>query len=157
MPRTKAKTRYSEWKLYNLNALYSVLEYSCLILSKWKRLKVRVDGWSRRTYRSWWRWMGWPPIIAIGSPKVKHWIMGAESSTSTSGHIHVRLSCSTFLFFPTTLMFNFILCTKLIGTVPSFTVRCIYLLKLLKNRQPAQHDSMILESSLKEAPWTIFR
>ena len=40
----KAKTRYSEWKLYNLNALYSVLESSHLIFSKWKRLKVRVDG-----------------------------------------------------------------------------------------------------------------
>ena len=45
MPRTKAKTRYSEWKSYNLNALYSILESSHLILSKWKRLKVRVDGW----------------------------------------------------------------------------------------------------------------
>ena len=45
IPRTKAKTRCSEWKLYNLNALYSVLESSCLIFSKWKKLKVRVDGW----------------------------------------------------------------------------------------------------------------
>ena len=45
MTGTKAKTRYSEWKLYNLKALYSVLESSHLILSKWKRLKVRVDGW----------------------------------------------------------------------------------------------------------------
>ena len=45
MPRTKSKTRYSEWKLYNINALYSVLESSCLIFWKWKRLKVRVDGW----------------------------------------------------------------------------------------------------------------
>ena len=45
MPRTKSKTRYSEWKLYNLNALYSVLESSRLIFSKWKRLKVGVDGW----------------------------------------------------------------------------------------------------------------
>ena len=41
----KSKTRYSEWKLYNLNALYSVLESSHLILSKWKRLEVRVHGW----------------------------------------------------------------------------------------------------------------
>ena len=45
MPRTKAKTRYSEWELYNLNVLYSVLESSRLIFSKWKGLKVRVDGW----------------------------------------------------------------------------------------------------------------
>ena len=45
MPRKKAKMRYSEWKLYNLNALYSILKSSRLILSKWKRLKVRVDGW----------------------------------------------------------------------------------------------------------------
>ena len=45
MPRTKAKTRYSEWKLYNLNAQYSILDSSRLILSKWKKLKVRVDGW----------------------------------------------------------------------------------------------------------------
>ena len=45
MPRTKAKTRYSEWDLYNLNVLYSVLESSRLIFSKWKGLKVRVDGW----------------------------------------------------------------------------------------------------------------
>ena len=45
MPRTKAKTRYSEWKLYNLNAQYSILDSSRLILSKRKRLKVRVDGW----------------------------------------------------------------------------------------------------------------
>ena len=45
MPRTKSKTRYSEWKSYNINALYSVLESSHLIFSKWKRLKVRVDGW----------------------------------------------------------------------------------------------------------------
>ena len=45
MPRTKSKTRYSEWKSYNLNALYSVLESSRLIFSKWKRLKVRVHGW----------------------------------------------------------------------------------------------------------------
>ena len=45
MPRTKSKTRYSEWKLYNINAQYSLLESSRLILSKWKRLKVRVDGW----------------------------------------------------------------------------------------------------------------
>ena len=44
MPRTKAKTRYSEWKSYNLNAQYSILESSHLILSKWKKLKVRVDG-----------------------------------------------------------------------------------------------------------------
>ena len=45
MPRTKSKTRYSEWKLYNINAQYSVLESSRLIFWKWKRLKVRVDGW----------------------------------------------------------------------------------------------------------------
>ena len=45
MPRTKAKTRYSEWKSYNLNALYSILESSHLILSKWKRLKVGMDRW----------------------------------------------------------------------------------------------------------------
>ena len=45
MPRTKSKMRYSEWKLYNLNALYSILKSSRLIFSKWKRLKVRVHGW----------------------------------------------------------------------------------------------------------------
>ena len=45
MPRTKSKTRYSEWESYNLNALYSILKSSRLIFSKWKRLKVRVDGW----------------------------------------------------------------------------------------------------------------
>ena len=45
MPRTKSKTRYSEWKLYNLNALYSILKSSRLIFSKWKRLKVGVDRW----------------------------------------------------------------------------------------------------------------
>ena len=45
MPRTKSKMRYSEWKLYNLNALYSILESSHLIFWKWKRLKVRVDRW----------------------------------------------------------------------------------------------------------------
>ena len=45
MPRTKVKTRYSEWKLYNLNALHSVPKSSHLIFWKWKRLKVRVDGW----------------------------------------------------------------------------------------------------------------
>ena len=44
MPGMKAKTRYSEWKLYNINAQYSLLGSSRLILSKWKRLKVRVDG-----------------------------------------------------------------------------------------------------------------
>ena len=41
----KSKTQYSEWESYNLNALYSILESSRLIFSKWKRLKVRVDGW----------------------------------------------------------------------------------------------------------------
>ena len=45
MPGMKAKTRYSEWKLYNLNAQYWVLKSSRLIFLKWKRLKVRVDGW----------------------------------------------------------------------------------------------------------------
>ena len=45
MPRTKSKTRYSEWELCSLNAQYSVLESLCLIFSKWKGLKVRVDGW----------------------------------------------------------------------------------------------------------------
>ena len=49
----------------------------------------------------------------------------------------VRLSCSTFLIFSTTSMFNLILFIKLLGTVPSFTVRCIHALKLLKNRLPA--------------------
>ena len=92
--------------------------------------------------------MGWPPTTAIGSPKVKHWIVGAESSTSTSGHIHVCLSCSTFPIFPTTLIFNFILCTKLLGTVAGFTVRCMYSLEPVKNRQSVLHDSMFLESFL---------
>ena len=45
MPRTKSKTRCSEWKLYNINAQYSLLESSRLIFSDWKRLKVRVGGW----------------------------------------------------------------------------------------------------------------
>ena len=79
---------------------------------------------------------------------MKWWMVGEESSISTSGHIHVRLSCSTFPIFPTTLIFNFILCTKLLGTVPSFTVRCMYSLKLVKNRQFTLHDSMVLGSSL---------
>ena len=96
--------------------------------------------------------MGWPPTIAIGSPKVKHWIVGAESTTSMLDHIHVRLSCSTYLFFLTTLVFNFIFCTKLLGTVASFTVRHIYSLKLLKNRLLALHDSMVLGSSLNNLP-----
>ena len=55
MPRTKSKTRYSEWKLYNLNVLYSVLESSRLIFSKWK--KSRVDsGW----------WIGTEPLVVDG-------------------------------------------------------------------------------------------
>ena len=45
MPRTKSKTRYSEWKLYNLNAQYPILDSPRLIFWKWKKLKVRVDGW----------------------------------------------------------------------------------------------------------------
>ena len=32
-------------QLYRLNALHLVSEYSRLIFSKRKRLKVRVDGW----------------------------------------------------------------------------------------------------------------
>ena len=75
-------------------------------------------------------------------------MVGEESSTSMSGHIHVRLSCSSFLSFLTTSMFNFILFTKLIGTVPRFTIRHIYSLKLLKNSQSALHDSIVLGSSI---------
>ena len=154
MPRTKSKTRYSEWKLYNLNALYSVLESSHLILSKWKRLKVRVDGWV----------VAEPPVVD-GDEWDDHrqsqsdnlrWNGGwwGKSQALQRQVIYVRLFCSTFLFFPTTLMLNFILCTKLPGTVPSFTVKCIYSLKLLKNRLPALHNSMVLESSLNNLPPT---
>ena len=47
-----------------------------------------------------------------------------------------------------TSMFNFILFTKLIGTVPRFTIRHIYSLKLLKNSQSALHDCIVLGSSI---------
>ena len=81
-----------------------------------------------------------------GGGRVKHFNVGPYRC--------VRLSCSTFLIFWTTSMFNIILCTKLLGTVPSFTIKCIYSLKLLKNRQPALHNSMVLESSLNNLPPT---